>query len=530
MLKLKELNNTAQLVKMFIDNTPIAYIIMDRNHRIHYVNKSFENLRGLDMATTIGDKCYNISNGGMPCGNCAVAEALSSGKRAFISRKDRMPDGSVRFIDDYAIPLQLDANGQVEYVLEIMINRTAEMLAREQRNMDYDEILSILSALLDTKDNYTAAHSESVRRLSLNLAKSMGLPADRIFEISVAASLHDIGKVNVPLSILNKPDKLTNEEYDVIKMHPIHSFNMLEGFSSFGDIRDIALHHHERIDGRGYPDGLTGDELSIGAKIVAVADTYDAITSTRSYRHALSHEYAIAEIQRVSGSQLDSQVVSAFLAMDFNNLSKELYAPYKENALQVERVVHHTQATVAAELENFKLADKIDMDHLFKEIFKSTPCGYVIMTTDKKVIFASDYFLDYMGLTKDEVFGQVCYEAGGVGTAPCKDCAIERAIISGKTEYMRQEHHTASGERVFDLFGVPLPEEDGTIEYVIEIVIDRLEETRLERARSQDFNNLIGMLGGVFEAQKQEIDERELSDEIVALKSRLSRIMAKTVD
>ncbi len=515
------------LVKMFIDNTPIAYIILDKNYRIHYINESFAKLRKLDMATTIGNKCYNISNGGIRCHNCAIAEALETGQKAFVSRKDVLPDGSVRFIDDYAIPLQLNERGEVEFVLEIMINRTQEMLAREQRNKDYDEILAILTTLLEAKDSYTAAHSDNVRRLSLNLAHAIGLTPDEVFEISVAASLHDIGKVDIPGSIINKPDKLTDEEFATIKSHPVSSFKMLGGLSSFDNIRDIARHHHERVDGRGYPDKLDGELLSLGAKIIAVADTYDAITTTRSYRKALTHEYALEEIQRVAGTQLDKDIVETFVNMDFDNLTDSLYdAVDSDETQQVERVLKKQIHSVEQQTDS-EINAQIDQDKLLNEIFNHTPCGYILMDRNRKVLYASDYFLDYMGLTKEDVLDKVCYEAGGIGSKPCENCSIERALISGKTEYMRQEQFTNNGRKIFDLYGIPLVEADGGINLVIEIIIDRTEEVLLERARQQDFKKLIDMLGEIFDKQKDEIDEKKLSGQIVALRKRLNELLYK---
>ncbi len=529
---MQSLDSKIELVKMFIDNTPIAYVILDKDYRIHYINESFAKLRNLDMATTIGDRCYNLSNGGVRCGNCSVAAALRSRKKEFISRKDVFSDGSVRFIDDYAIPLQYDAQGEVEYILEIMINRTQEMLAREQRNKDYDEILAILTSLLEAKDSYTATHSDHVRKLSLNLARTMGLSPDEVFEISVAASLHDIGKVDIPDSIINKPGKLTDEEFATIKSHPVVSYSILDGLTSFANIRDTARHHHERVDGHGYPDGLTGDELSIGAKIIAVADTYDAITTTRSYRKALTHEYALSEITKVAGTQLDKTVAEAFVHMDFGDMVDTLYdtSAKKKDAGQVERIVtQQSEADKSASDDDGALPrmTEIDQEHLLSEIFEHTPCGYILMDRNRKVLYASEYFLDYMGLTQEGVLNRICYEAGGISAQPCENCSIERALLSGKTEYMRQEQFTNNGRKIFDLYGVPLTEADGRIEYVIEIIIDRTAEVQLERAREQDFKTLIGMLGEIFNRQKEELDEHRLSEQIIALRRRLNELLYK---
>lgn len=522
------LNSKSELVKMLIDNTPIAYIIMNRNYDIYYINESFATLRNLDMNAVMGDKCYNISNGGKPCVNCAVAQSLATGEKAFISRKDVLPNGSIKFIDDYAIPLQKNSNGEVEFILEIMINRTPEMLAKEQRNTDYDEILAILASLIEAKDTYTATHSENVRRLSLNLAKTLALPPDDIFEISVAASLHDIGKINIPNAIINKAGALTKQEFDKIKLHPVDSYNILDSLISFDKIREIALRHHERMDGRGYPDGLTGDQIPIGAKIVAVADTYDSITTTRSYRKALSHEYALEEIQRVAGTQLDPAIVDAFLKMDFGNLTYNLYDTLSTSSHQVERIIEQYAPNYDDKMQTKDIHFNFDQEKLINEIFEHTPCGYVLIDHTYRVVYASDYFLNYMGLSHENVMNRACYLASGMGSVPCESCPIKKAMISKKTEYIRQEQKTPNGVKIFDLYGVPLTDKNGNCNYFIEIIIDRTKEAMFENARRNDFEKIIELLVKIFEDYTNEIDKEKLSNQISSWRTRLDNLLSKT--
>ncbi len=518
------LKSKDELIKLFIDNTPIAYVILDNQYRIHYINESFAKLRNLDMNKVYGDKCYNLSNGGKPCAKCAVAKSFESCEKAFISRKDFLPNGVVRYIDDYAIPLQLDESGNVLYVLEIMIDRTKEMVALEQRNKDYDEILQILSTLLEAKDSYTASHSNNVRKLSLNLARALNLTSDEVFEISVAASLHDIGKVRIPDSIINKNGKLTDEEYNVIKSHPVESYNMLEGLESFGNIRRIAKHHHERYDGYGYPDKLSKDEISVGSKICAVADTYDAITTTRSYRKAHTHEYALKEISNVMGTQLDKTVATAFINMDFENMVDGLYSV--RNSSHLERVITLGNLDIATEAEISKLSS-IDLSALFEKIFEATPCGYILMDKDRKVLFASDYLKEYFELSKEKLNGKICFDFLGISVESCSNCAILRCLKSHKIEYMQQEIPKHSGSKIFDVFAVPLVQNDGTLENVIEIIIDRTDEVLAQRARKNDFEKLISMLENIFVSQKEQIDNDNLSEVIIGLQKRLYELLEK---
>lgn len=514
-------HSQSELIKLFIENTPIAYIIMDTNFTIYYINESFAKLRKLDRNKVIGDKCYNISNAGNRCSNCAVAKAFFSLEKAFVSRKDILPDGSTRYIDDYAIPLQYREDGSVEFVLEIMIDRTSEALTREQYNKDFDEILSILSSLIEAKDSYTAEHSKNVRRLSLNLGKQLNLSPEELFELSVAASLHDIGKIDIPDDIINKPDRLTEEEFNIVKKHSLNSYGILERFPSFEHIRDIALHHHERIDGNGYPDGLMGDDIPLGARIVAVADSYDAITTARSYKKAMSHSYALEELKRSAGTQLDKPLVEAFIHIDFDNMTEELYGiPIKKRVQQVERVIQDSSDSLAKGKANDSILSCFDLNNLLNEILKNTPCGYILLDNHYKVCYASDYFLNYMGLSMDNILNQKCYIAGNNRPLPCENCPVERSLHNGKTEYIRRTQMTGTGEKTFDLYSVPLVFSDSSIPYVIEIIIDRTEEVRIESERLQDFEKIIRLLAELSDNQENEICKQTLSKYIISLRRR----------
>ncbi len=516
-----------RLIRTLIDNTPVAYIILDKDYRIYYINDNFLKLRKLDPELTLGELCYNISNKGVPCRQCAVKKALQTGEKAFITRRDTLPDGSTKFIDDYAIPLLKDDKGEVQFVLEIMVDRTVEMRSREQRDADYDEILSILSSLLDAKDSYTATHSSSVRTVAFALAKAMNLPRQEIFDIAMAASLHDIGKVRIPDSIINKPGRLTEEEFHIIQGHPKVSYDMVADLSSFENIKNIVRGHHERYDGRGYPDGLAGAAIPLGARIVAVADTYDAITSTRSYRKALTHEFALEEIAKGAGEQFDPEIVRIFLNMDFN--ADGVLEIGAEQSQTIDRVIEAPSMKSEKNVVSFagEARKKINLDAFVQKIFDNTPCGYVLMNTDRRVLYASKYFLDYMGLAEEGVINRRCYQIATEDGIPCSPCAIELSLKSGKPEYMRMTQKTNNGWKTFDLYGMPLAGQNGKVENVIEIIIDRTEEVLLEKRREEDFTTLIDTLTGILEEQEREAEKPELSGHIVALRDRLKMLMAK---
>jgi diguanylate cyclase (GGDEF)-like protein/putative nucleotidyltransferase with HDIG domain len=170
-----------------------------------------------------------------------------------------------------------------------------------------------LARAVDHRDAYTGSHSERVADLAARIAERLGLAAEEVELTRLAGSLHDLGKLAIPEEILRKPGKLTDAERLVLERHPQIGFRMLESLG-VDPVADWVLRHHERWDGAGYPDGLAGDDIPLGARIIFVADAFDAMTSDRIYRAPLSNNDAISELERCSGSQFDPDVVHAFLA------------------------------------------------------------------------------------------------------------------------------------------------------------------------------------------------------------------------
>lgn len=177
----------------------------------------------------------------------------------------------------------------------------------------YLESVETLRYTVEAKDNYTKGHSDRVSAYSVLIGKSLGLPQSDIETLRIGGLFHDVGKIGISDSILLKNGKLTNQEYDEIKRHPIIGKNILSNAEIFGDIIPIVLYHHERYDGKGYPYGLSDKDIPFLARIVAVADAFDAMTSKRSYRDELDLNYVKEELRAKTGTQFDPIVTATFL-------------------------------------------------------------------------------------------------------------------------------------------------------------------------------------------------------------------------
>ncbi len=194
-------------------------------------------------------------------------------------------------------------------------NTMVESLERLQMEKEesYTSAIRAVMVALDARDSETFGHSERVVRYTMAIAKQMNIPEKDLQSIRWGALLHDVGKIGIADAILRKPGPLTDEEREAMKQHPLMGFKMLEGIKFLDKAVPLVLHHHEKVDGKGYPHGLQGENIFLGARIFAVADVYDALTSTRPYRKPVSYEEAVEEIKKGRGTHFDPQVVDAYL-------------------------------------------------------------------------------------------------------------------------------------------------------------------------------------------------------------------------
>jgi response regulator RpfG family c-di-GMP phosphodiesterase len=184
---------------------------------------------------------------------------------------------------------------------------------REREAQVLFEAIKALASAVDAKDRYTARHSHMVTRLALVLADAIGLSSEERYVLELSAWMHDVGKIGVPDSILTKAGSLTEEEFAVMRVHPAKGGEIVGQIGELSHVADVIRHHHERVDGGGYPDGLRGEAIPLASRIILIADAFEAMTADRSYRRGLERGAAINELHVHSGTQFDADLVRAFV-------------------------------------------------------------------------------------------------------------------------------------------------------------------------------------------------------------------------
>ncbi len=205
----------------------------------------------------------------------------------------------------------------------------------DQLETDFQTTLRLLANAIELRDHYTVGHTWRVTNFSVALADELGYDEEKLKEVEMGGVLHDIGKIGVPDAILCKPGKLTDEEYEVMKVHPTKGADLMEDCKRLAPLIPYCKYHHERYDGRGYPEKLSGEDIPIQGRIVAVADTFDAMTSNRPYRKGLDPEIAITEIEKNKGSQFDPECADAFIRAYRGGKISHILQAYHENAKSI---------------------------------------------------------------------------------------------------------------------------------------------------------------------------------------------------
>ncbi len=245
----------------------------------------------------------------------AVSFVMLTGHDDVSTAVQSMRDGADEYLVKPVLPAKLAECllSSIERRRQIVSNVKRAQKAELAPFVGYLRGVQALVNSLETKDPYTHGHSKKVAEISLTMGRAMGLSRRKLREIRLGALLHDIGKIGIPLSILHKEGPLTDDEWEVVKQHPEDGHRILEPLSrSYPEVQRIVRHEHERWDARGYPDNIGGEEIPLGARLVMIADTYDAVCSTRPYRKALSKSDALDVMRAGAGSQFDPQLIPVF--------------------------------------------------------------------------------------------------------------------------------------------------------------------------------------------------------------------------
>ncbi|MHB8840678.1 MAG: HD domain-containing phosphohydrolase [Candidatus Aquicultor sp.] len=299
----------------------------------------FEDKHGMMIAERTSNGCSSMKGKSMSNGCEVISDILAKGKTRVLKKnslsevKRHVNESEIKSIAIVPINLRQDractvaigkkARGSFTdkelQLLELLSSRAAfalenAMLFSRLEQSYLDTIESLVKAI-EAKDKYTRGHSEQVATLAREIALVMGLDRDRAERIYTAGLLHDVGKIGISSGVLCKPSILSPEEYDEIKLHPIKGYEILKPIRSFADLAEIVLQHHERFDGSGYPRGLRGNDIFLEARILAIADAYQAMISSRPYRKGLPIDQAILEIRKGAGGQFDPEIANIFINM-----------------------------------------------------------------------------------------------------------------------------------------------------------------------------------------------------------------------
>lgn len=296
-----KLANALDEWRLTFDNMPNGVMLVDNEHRITRTNRWISQQLGRPIKETIGATCTEVAQGlPLPSDLWAVGEEPQPGQTI---RREFTDVASERYFLCEVTPIVLNRGQVYLYTL-----------------IDITDLKSVLNGLifafadaLDAKSPWTRGHSERVTYFALSIGMEMGLGEKDMEDLRIAAMLHDIGKIGTYDVILDKPGKLTPEEFALVKLHPATGAGLLKHIKHFEHIIPAIRHHHERLDGMGYPDGLKGMDIPLLARILCIADSYDAITAERPYKLALGKDKAILELEKGAGKQFDPELVEVFL-------------------------------------------------------------------------------------------------------------------------------------------------------------------------------------------------------------------------
>jgi PAS domain S-box-containing protein len=310
----ESLGKEKDLTEIILKTIPTGIVVIDTDGIITYVNESIGKILG--SVETVGKnilKFDTVENAGLDKKISDAIEGNGSHMKDFkyVSYTSR----ETKYINITLKPFNLNLYNGKYNVMMFIDDVTHEINLQKKSENQYLGMFKSFVRFIDAKDAYTGSHSVNVSKYVNNYFSKFGENISEIHDINIAAALHDIGKIGIRDAVLNKPGKLTKEEFEIIKKHPSIGADIIGEIEAYKNISNIIRYHHERWDGKGYPEGLKGNEIPFVSQIIAIADTYDALISDRIYKKAISKEQAIIILRQEKWKQFNGDYVENFIKM-----------------------------------------------------------------------------------------------------------------------------------------------------------------------------------------------------------------------
>ncbi len=504
------LDNTIDVKNEIILKTSYPTIIMDKKFTVIFVNELALRLHRIPLKKTFMKNYFGIF-----CRTEDEYEEFTEFYRVISEKKkpvfvDNKQDNSYIM----TFPILSPETGEVEYYYNIYIIEEFHMTLKQRDelkyNLDYILFAHQLSVLLETKDKYTASHSANVTRYSRLLGETLGISGLELEKLKLAANLHDIGKVNIPNYILNKTDKLNNEEHENIKDHAYYSGKILEVFKELDDISEAGLYHHEMYNGKGYPKGLSGKDIPLNARIIAIADSFDAMTTDRPYRKALSIEAAIKELKANKNIQFDPFLVDKFVNL---NLEKAMNSELKiENEYMDEFTIsREIREEMCNNIDD--MFDKISLVDILENMVNYNYYGFIIAKDIKsnQNISGKCYEVLYKSSLVDDLIydnylkenWELCLKVKNVNE--CRDCPVDRCTGTNNTFFKTTKITNEDGESKYLSTVIHhVHKKDTNESYVFELFKDVTLSTIYGNTAATEFFNFIDNLSRIFAEHNNE--------------------------
>lgn len=328
----------SESTKSLFTHMSCSIMLLNEQFTILDANEFMLKITGHRLEDIKGKKCYDVVGRGTICASCLVQKVWESGKAATGAILSADINGKQMYGKQTVIPVK-GPDGNIEYVYEIIADVTQEIALEKENAETLLDIVTSMAHLIESRDPSTGTHCSNVQKIALAIGQEMALSERDMNELSIAAIIHDIGKIGIPEAVLNKPGKLTDAEFAIIKRHPEIGYEAVKHIRQLRLVSEAIRDHHEYFDGRGYPHGKKQAEISLIARILAVSDVFEALTANRVYRKAMSVKEAIGIIQAEKGRQFDPAVVEALVA------------------------VVRTEDDLAIKRRHFKLRHEVDFDH-----------------------------------------------------------------------------------------------------------------------------------------------------------------------